>query len=158
MRCCCCCGRRDGTYVCVYVCVCFSNTVVTLVGKTNGTRKGWPTRNVYTEGERYGEIAGSPLGSKVTYVFPLFAFLSTCHGEIRCKTHLPATTIELFAPGVSLFYTRCHITKRRVAVTATCRFAMRNLFETTHTHTAYNISAADAFYLVSIMSTRCVRD
>lgn len=60
-----------------------SSVVVTSVGRRM-VRKGWPTRNVYTRGsdERNGEIAGSPSGSKVTYVFPLFAS-STCCGERR---------------------------------------------------------------------------
>ncbi|KYN33159.1 hypothetical protein ALC56_12492 [Trachymyrmex septentrionalis] len=66
-------------------------------------RKGWPTRiRVYRGSEkRNGEIAGSPPGSKITYVFPLFAF-STCYSEPRCKTHLPGTTIEIFTRDAEL--------------------------------------------------------
>lgn len=55
--------------------------------KTNGTRGLANAKRVYREsGERDGEIAGSLPGSKVIYVFPLFAS-STCNllGELRCK-------------------------------------------------------------------------
>lgn len=54
--------------------------------KTNGTKGLANAKRVYRESEkRNGEIAGSPPGSKITYVFPLFAF-STCYSELRCKT------------------------------------------------------------------------
>lgn len=62
-------------------------------------RRGWRTRNTYTA--RRGEIAGSPSGSEVTYVFSLFASL-TRYGELRRATHLPGTTIELFTRGAEL--------------------------------------------------------
>ncbi|KYM99084.1 hypothetical protein ALC62_10198 [Cyphomyrmex costatus] len=50
---------------------------------------------MYTKREkRNGEIAGSPTGSKITYVFPLFAF-STCYVEPRSAKHTcPGITIE----------------------------------------------------------------
>lgn len=51
--------------------------------------------------ERNGEIAGSPPGSKVTYVFPLFAS-STRYDGLHWKTHLPGTTIELFTRSAEL--------------------------------------------------------
>jgi len=84
--------------------------------KTNGMKGLANAKRVYRESEKKnGEIAGSPPGSKITYVFPLFAF-STCYSELRCKTHLPDTTIKLFTRGAESFsfsYTRCHIMKQQ---------------------------------------------
>lgn len=70
----------------------------------DGTKGLAIAKRVYRGGsdERNGEIAGSPPGSKVTYVFPLSSPLQLAVASSAAKTHLLGTTIGLFTRGAEL--------------------------------------------------------
>jgi hypothetical protein len=61
--------------------------------------------------ERNGEIAGSPAGSKVAYVFPLLAS-SSWRAWLQKETHLPGTYDRTLC-SARRAYTRCRVTKQR---------------------------------------------